>query len=85
MTQPEHVDNPATPDVDAVGDPDALDTGDLLEVPPEERTDTDDDPANEDAGEDLSGLPEGDVVDVTADPEDGDPDGDPLADEPEAE
>lgn len=46
------------------GDPDAIDTADLEDQDAAETAE--DTAANDDAGDDLSGLPAGDVVDIEA-------------------
>lgn len=78
MTNPEIVSNSENA-ANENGDPDALDTGDFTEVPPEQRVDHDDDPPNEDADDPLTDVQEGQVVNL-ADTEDDDDDDD---DEPE--
>lgn len=52
-------------DPDDAGDPDAIDTGDLADVPAQEQTESDDPEPNEDAGDDLADVPDGEVTDVT--------------------
>lgn len=76
MTQPDDVNAPV-PDEES-GDPDALDTGDFLEVPESERTDVDDDPPNADADDPLEHVEEGEVVNLE-DSEDDEDDDEPPA------
>lgn len=48
---------------DDPGDPDAVDTGDHADVPEDQRADVDPEPGNVDAGDPLTDVADGDVVD----------------------
>ncbi len=57
---------------DEPGDPAATDTGDQAAVDPDEQTDTDEPDPNDDAGDDLGDVDEGQVVtDLSDDPDEG--------------
>lgn len=72
MTSPQFDDDPTAvafaPEVDEPGDPGALDTGDAAGVDPGDRDEVDDPtPMNDDAGDALDDVDEGEIVDLERD------------------
>lgn len=82
MTNPE-VPQPEDVDTYETGDPNAIDTGDILEAPEEVRGEIDDDPPNADVDDTYDDVSEGTVVTLDDDEDDDSEDG--LEDIPSTE